>query len=41
MYQVMVYDEDGDEIQVFEVDVEDSGDPNQARLVVYCSKRDD
>lgn len=40
MYDVRVYDEDGDEVQVFEVDVTDSGDPTQDRLIVYVSKRD-
>jgi hypothetical protein len=40
MYDVRVYDEDGDEIQVFEVDVKDSGDPTMALLHVYVSYRD-
>jgi len=41
MYQVKVYNEDGDEIQVFQVDVEDCADTDTARLVVYCSKQRD
>lgn len=39
MYQVKVYDEDGDEIEVFEVVGEDCADPDSMRLVVYCSNR--
>lgn len=40
MYDVRVYDEDGDEVQVFEVIVQDSGDPCTALLLVYVSHRD-
>jgi len=40
MYQVKVYDEDGDEVQVFEVEVEDCADQDAARLVVYCAAQD-
>jgi hypothetical protein len=37
MFEVRVF-EDGEELQVLEVDREDSGDPCSVRLVVYVAE---
>ena len=38
MYDVKVYQQGVGELTVIETDVEDSGDPDTLRLVVYCCK---
>lgn len=38
MYQVKVYDENGDEVPVIETDVRDSGDPETDEILVYVSR---
>jgi len=37
---VRVFDSEGDELQVMETEIEDSGDPSTGKIIVYYSLED-